>query len=114
EETRARLAAIVQSSGDAILAKDLHGTITEWEAAAVRMFGWTRADVLGRSMLILVPPDRHDEERRILEALRRGERIEHFETERLHRDGSRVQVSISVSPITDATGRVIGAANITR
>ncbi len=114
EETRARLAAIVESSDDAIVAKDLHGTITDWNAAAARMFGWTRADVLGRSTLILVPPDRHDEERRILEALRRGERIEHFETERLHRDGTRVQVSISLSPITDASGGVIGAANITR
>ena len=114
EQIRARLAAIVESSEDAIIAKDLSGIISHWNPAAEQMFGYRAEEAIGRPILMLVPRERHDEELRILEMLRRGERIEHFETERIAKDGSRVLVSISVSPIKDAMGRAMGAANISR
>ena len=114
EEARARLAAIVESSDDAIVGKGLDGIITDWNAGAERLFGYSRTEAIGRPVLMLVPPERRDEEERILAALRRGERIDHFETERVRKDGARLQVSISVSPIKDRAGRISGAAKIAR
>ena len=114
EQIKARLAAIVESSDDAIIAKDLNGTISDWNLGAERMFGYRAEEVIGRPILILLPEERRHEEVRILETLRRGDRIDHFETERITKSGERVQVSISVSPIKDSTGRVVGAAKIAR
>jgi PAS domain S-box-containing protein len=111
---RARLAAIVDSSHDAIVGKTLEGIVTSWNRAAERLFGYTSAEMVGRPITRIIPPERHDEFRRILAALARGERIEHFETERVRKDGERIQVSLSVSPIRDTTGRIVGAAKIAR
>ena len=111
---RARLGVIVESSDDAIVAKDLEGTITDWNPAAQRLFGYTREEALGRPITMLLPPERLAEEPKILATFRRGERIDHFETERVTKSGERVYVSISVSPIVDARGRVVGAAKIAR
>jgi PAS domain S-box-containing protein len=114
EESQSRLAALVESSDDAIVAKDLDGIITDWNRGAERIFGYTAAEVIGRSIRILLPPERQDEEEGILATLRRGERTDHFETVRVRKDGTRVDVSISVSPIKDGTGRIVGAAKIAR
>jgi PAS domain S-box-containing protein len=114
EHAAQHLAAIVESSDDAIVGKDLSGTIVSWNAGAERMFGYRADEAVGRPILLLVPDDRQEEEPRILETLRRGERIEHFETERVRKDGERIPVSISVSPIRDSAGNVVGAAKIAR
>jgi PAS domain S-box-containing protein len=114
EAMHARLAAIVASSEDAIVAKDLDGTITDWNAGAERIFGYAREEALGRPITMLLPPERQAEEAHILATLRRGERIEHFDTVRVRKDGTAIPVWISVSPIKDATGRVVGAAKIAR
>ena len=114
EEARLRLAAIVESSDDAIVGKDLDGTITSWNAAAVRLFGYQADEIIGQSVLKLIPPELQDQEPEILRRLRAGERIEHYETQRLRKDGSRLDVSLTVSPIEDSTGRVIGASKIAR
>jgi PAS domain S-box-containing protein len=87
-----RIASIVEFSDDAIVSKDLNGVITSWNNGAERIFGYTAEEVVGKPVTILIPPDRHDEEPAILERIRRGERIEHFETVRLRRDGSRVDI----------------------
>ena len=110
----AELAAIVQSSDDAIIGKTLDGTITSWNAAAERLYGYTAAEVIGRSIAIIVPPDRPDELPSILTRLAREERVEHYETVRVRKDGSRVQASVTISPILGTRGEVIGAAAITR
>jgi PAS domain S-box-containing protein len=112
--TRAMLAAIVESSDDAIVGKDLHGTIMSWNAGAERLFGYTAEEAIGRPVLMLLPPERHQEEARILATLVRGDRIDHFETERVTKDGRRIHVSLSVSPIKDASGRIVGGAKIAR
>lgn len=114
EVAQARLAAIVESSHDAIVGKDLDGTIRSWNGGAERVFGYTAAEAVGRSITLVIPPDRLDEERDILERLGRGERIEHFETERVRKDGRRVDVALSVSPIRDAEGHIIGASKVAR
>jgi PAS domain S-box-containing protein len=114
EEAQARLAAIVEGSDDAIISKDLDGSVTSWNAGAERMFGWRSAEIVGRPVDVLIPPDRRDEEALILALLRRGERVEPLETVRLHRDGRPVEVSLSVSPIRDHGGRVVGASKIIR
>jgi PAS domain S-box-containing protein len=114
EHAQAHLAAIVASSDDAIVAKNLDGTITSWNAAAERIFGYTAAEAVGRSITLIVPADRLDEEAGILERLRRGERIDHYETVRRHRDGSLLDISITVSPIRDAGGHIVGASKIAR
>src|SRR5690348_7866309 len=88
---RALLAAIVDSSNDAIVSKNLEGRILSWNAGAQRLFGYTAEEVVGKSVIVLIPPELHDEERRILEKLRRGERIEHFETTRVRKDGTRLR-----------------------
>jgi two-component system, chemotaxis family, CheB/CheR fusion protein len=113
-EARAQLAAIVEFSEDAILSKDLDGTITSWNAGAQRLFGYTADETVGRSVTMLMSPERRHEERGILEKIRRGERIEHFETERVRKDGSRVHISLTISPIRDAEGRITGASKIAR
>jgi len=114
EETRARLAAIVASSDDAIVSKSLDGIIRSWNAGAERLFGYTAAEAVGRSVTLLIPPELLDEERVILDRLRRGERVEHFETVRVAKDGRRIDISLTVSPIRDADGRVIGASKVAR
>ncbi len=111
---QATLAAIVESSDDAIIGKRLDGTIVAWNASAEQMFGYTADEIVGRSILTLLPTARHHEEDRIMAALRSGEPIEHFETERLAKDGRLIPVSLSVSPIKDANGAIIGAAKIAR
>lgn len=114
EEARSRLAAIVESSDDAIVSKSLDGIIRTWNQGAERLFGYPAAEAVGQHITIIIPPERRDEERMILERLCRGERIEHFETIRVGKDGRRLDISLTVSPIRDATGRVIGASKIGR
>jgi PAS domain S-box-containing protein len=111
---QAFLAAIVSSSDDAIIAKDLDGIIQQCNAATERMFGYTAAELIGRPVRILIPPDRQNEEDDILARLRRGERLDHFETKRVRKDGGLLDISLTVSPITDASGRVIGVSKIAR
>ena len=111
---RSRVAAIVESAEDAIVGKDLDGIIISWNAGAERMFGYSAEEVIGKPVLLLLPPERHAEEARVLATLRRGDRIEHFETVRVRKDGRRIDVSLSVSPIRDDSGRVIGASKIAR
>jgi len=114
EEMRARLAAIVESSHDAIVSKTLDGVIRSWNAEAERLFGHTAEEAIGQSILLIIPPERQDEEREIMERLRRGERVEHFETVRLTKDGRRIDLSLTISPIRNAAGRVIGASKVAR
>jgi PAS domain S-box-containing protein len=114
EDDSARLAAIVVSAEDAIISKTLDGQITSWNRAAEAMFGHTEPEVIGKSITIIIPPDRLHEEEIILSRLRRGEAIDHFETERLAKDGQRIQISLSVSPIRDRYGRIIGASKVAR
>ena len=96
EEAAQRLAAIVESSDDAIISKDLNGIITSWNPGAERLFGYPASDAIGQSVIMLIPPDRHDEEPAILERLRRGERIDHYETVRRRKDGSLFDISLTV------------------
>jgi len=114
EEARAYLAAIIASSGDAIVGKTLDSVITSWNEAAERMFGYTAAEAVGQQIYLIIPPERHGEEGQILERLRRGERIEHFETVRRRKDGTHIDVSLTVSLIKDSEGRIIGASKIAR
>jgi PAS domain S-box-containing protein len=115
EERSARHhAAIVESSDDAILSKDLDGVITTWNQGAERLFGYTADEAVGKSVTILIPEERHDEEPSILGRIRRGERIDHYETIRQHKDGSLIDISLTVSPIKDSHGRVVGASKIAR
>lgn len=109
-----RLAALVASSEDAIIVKDLEGRILEWNGAAERLFGYPRDEAVGRSIEILMPPDRADDWRKILGRLAHGERVEHFETRRRARDGRILDVSLTVSPVRDPHGRIVGAAKIVR
>jgi PAS domain S-box-containing protein len=111
---RARLAAIVVSSDDAILSKTLDGIIESWNIGAERVFGYTADEAIGQHISILVPPDRLDEEAEVLARLRRGEKIDHFETVRRAKDGRLVDVSMAVSPIKGSDGRIAGASNVAR
>jgi PAS domain S-box-containing protein len=106
--------AIVASSEDAILSKDVHGTITSWNQGAERLYGHTEAEAIGKPISILIPPRRAGEERQILDRIIHGERIQHYETERVTKDGRTVHVSLSISPIWDDTGRILGASVIAR
>ncbi len=108
------LAAIVASSEDVIVSKDLNGIITSWNDAAIRVFGYSRDEMIGTSILKLIPEHLHSDEKRIIESIRAGRRIEHFETVRLTKDGKLIDVSLTVSPIKDELGRVIGASKILR
>lgn len=114
EEATALLAAIVESSSDAIIGKDLSSTVTSWNAGAESMFGYTAAEIVGRSITLLIPTDRQNEEDLILSQIKRGERVEHFETVRVTKDGEQIVVSVTVSPIKDPTGRVVGASKVAR
>ena len=114
ELTDQRLAAIVDSSHDAIVSKDLDGLITTWNRGAERLFGYTSGEMIGRPITTLIPADRHHEEAKILEHIRRGGRVDPFETVRKRRDGSPVDVSVSVSPLKNAAGEVVGASSIVR
>jgi PAS domain S-box-containing protein len=109
-----RLAAIVESSEDAIVSKDLTGTIQSWNKGAEQLFGYTADEVIGKSITIVIPPDRLHEELDILNRLKRGERVEPFDTIRRHKDGSLLNISLTVSPVRDAQGRVVGASKVAR
>jgi PAS domain S-box-containing protein len=109
-----RIASIVESSDDAILSKDLNGVITSWNRGAQRVFGYSAEEAVGKSVTILIPIERRDEEPSILERIRRGERIEHYETVRVRKHGSRIDVSLTVSPLRNAEGKIVGASKIAR
>jgi PAS domain S-box-containing protein len=109
-----QFSAIVESSDDAIISKDLNGVITTWNRGAERIFGYTAEQAIGKSVNILIPQDRQDEEPAIIERIRRGERIEHFETVRLRKHGSRIDISLTVSPVRNAEGKIVGASKIAR
>jgi len=109
-----RLAAIVESSDDAIISKDLNGIITTWNRSAERLFGYSPAEVIGKPVTVLIPPDRLDEEPGILARIRRGEKVDHYETVRQRKDGSLIDISLTVSPVRDAAGNVVGASKISR
>lgn len=110
----AYLAAIVASSDDAIISKTLTGIVTSWNRGAEQLFGYTAAEMIGQPILRLVPPHLHEEEQRILACIRRGERLEHFETARRRKDGTDLEVSLMISPVIDASGTIIGASKIAR
>ncbi len=114
EGVRLRLAAIVESSNDAIISKTLDGIITTWNIGAERMFGYRADEVIGKPITILIPPTSLDEEPAILSRLRKGERIEHYETVRMRKDGSLLDVALTVSPVKDGNGKIIGASKISR
>jgi PAS domain S-box-containing protein len=111
---QARLAAIVESSDDAIVSKDLTGVIMSWNRGAERIFGYTAAEAVGQSVTMLIPTERNDEEPAILNRIRRGERVDHYQTVRRRKDGALIDVSLSVSPIADETGTIVGASKIAR
>ena len=110
----ARPAAIVESSDDAIIAKDLNGVILSWNKAAERLFGYTAAEVIGQPITVIFPPDRVEEEAVLLGRIRSGERVDHYETARRRKDGQVINVSVTISPIRDASGKVTGASTILR
>jgi PAS domain S-box-containing protein len=113
-QINSRLAAIVETSDDAIISKDLNGIIQSWNAGATRLFGYTADEAIGRSITMLMPPERVDEEPGILERIRRGDRIDHYETIRRCKDGKLVDISLTVSPITDERGKIVAASKIAR
>lgn len=114
QEHMSKLAAIVESSDDAIISKTLEGIITSWNTSAQRIFGYTAEEMIGTSILRLIPDDRKDEEPAILERLKKGERVDHFGTKRVTKDGRLLDISLTISPIKDGTGKVIGASKIAR
>jgi PAS domain S-box-containing protein len=113
-EVREHLAAVVDSSDDAIISKDLNGIINAWNRGAEKVFGYSSSEVLGKPMLMLFPPERVSEESDILARIRRGDSVEHYETVRVQKDGARIDVSVTISPIRDSTGAVVGASKIAR
>jgi PAS domain S-box-containing protein len=113
-DAQARLAAVVESSDDAIVSKDLDGTVHSWNPAAERLFGYAPHEMIGRPITVIIPPDRRGEEDAIIDRVRRGEPIERYETVRVRKDGTPVEVSLTVSPVRDRGGRVIGASKIAR
>ncbi len=113
-ETQAYLAAIITSSDDAIISKDLKGNITSWNPAAERIFGYTAEEVFGKHITLIIPADRLHEEDKILTTLKTGDKIDHFETMRRHKDGHLIPVSLTVSPIRDGMGNIIGASKVSR
>jgi PAS domain S-box-containing protein len=113
-EIQARLAAIIESSDDAIVSKTLDGIITTWNKGAERIFGWTVEEVVGKPITIIIPPDRLEEEPKILARLRAGERVDHFETIRQTKDGRLINVSVTISPVRDSTGKITGVSKVGR
>ena len=109
-----RIASIVETSDDAIVSKTLDGVITTWNQGAARLFGYMAEEIIGKSVSILIPPDRQDEERSIIERIQRGERIEHYETIRRRKDGSLIPISLTVSPMKSGDGRIVGASKVAR
>ncbi|MEO8095092.1 MAG: PAS domain S-box protein, partial [Pseudolysinimonas sp.] len=107
-------ARVIESSDDAVISKDLDGIITSWNAAAARMFGYTAGEAIGQSVRMLIPPDRQEEEDEVLSRIRRGESVDHFETVRQRKDGTTVAISLTVSPIRDDAGLVMGASKVAR
>ncbi len=114
ETQQALLAAIVSSSEDAIVSKDLNGIVTSWNDAAERIYGWKSEEIVGKSKALVIPPDLPNELSNILEKIKVGERIEHYETRRLRKDGRVIDVAISVSPVNEPKGRIVGAATVVR
>jgi PAS domain S-box-containing protein len=114
EDYAQRLTSIVEFSHDAIVSKDLNGVIVSWNSGAERLFGYSAAEVIGQSITILIPPDRLNEEPGILARIVRGEHIDHYETIRRRKDGSPIEISLTVSPVKDASGRIVGASKIAR
>ena len=114
EEITGLLAAIVASSDDAIISKNLDGIITSWNKSAERIYGCTPEEAIGRNITLIIPPERYAEESDILARLRRGERVDHFQTVRRRKDGSLLDVSLTISPVRDSSGRVIGASKVAR
>jgi len=114
EETLARMAAIIESSDDAIISKTLDGVITSWNGGAEKIFGYMAKEAVGQPMLMLFPPERVREEDDILARIARGEKVEHFETVRVRKDGKRMDVSVTISPIRNSQGRIVGASKIAR
>ena len=114
DEERWRLASIVEGSQDAIISKTLGGIVTSWNRAAEEMFGYSADDMIGRPIAILFPPDQMAQEEEILARVRRGERVQHYDAVRLRKDGSQIHLSLSVSPIYDSVGRIVGASKIAR
>ena len=114
EEFQSRLAAIVESSDDAIVSKNLEGIITSWNQAACRLFGHTAEEMIGQSILKIIPPEIHGEEAEILRKIRAGERIDHYETRRVRKDGEVIDVSLTISPIRDHEGNIVGSSKIAR
>jgi PAS domain S-box-containing protein len=114
ERTAGLLAAIIDSSDDAIISKNLDGTIMSWNKGAERLFGYTSEEIVGQHITHIIPADRRDEEATILERLKRGERIDHFETVRLRKDGTNVEISLTISPVKNAKGHVVGASKVAR
>jgi len=114
EEARERLAAVVESSDDAIISKDLNGTINAWNRGAEKIFGYAASEVVGKPMLMLLPPESVNEESNILARIRRGESVEHFETVRVKKHGKKIDVSVTISPIKNSSGVIVGASNVAR
>jgi|RhiMethySRZTD1v2_1073278.scaffolds.fasta_scaffold111557_4 PAS domain S-box-containing protein len=114
QDASALLSAIVDSSDDAIISKDLNTIITSWNKGAERLFGYTAAEAIGRPITMIIPPDRLDEEPKIIERLKRGERVDHFETIRMRKDGSHLDISLTISPVKDSNGEIVGASKVAR
>jgi PAS domain S-box-containing protein len=114
EESASRLAAIIESSDDAIVSKDLNGVIMSWNSAAERMFGWTAEEAIGKPITIIIPRDRIDEEDYVLSRIRQGLIVDHFETLRQRKDGTTIDISVTISPIHSPDGTVVGASKIAR
>jgi PAS domain S-box-containing protein len=114
EEARRQLAAIVESSDDAIISKNLDGIVTSWNHQAERLFGYSEEEMIGKSILMIIPPELHRDEDMILSKIRKGEKIDHFETVRVTKTGERLEVSLSISPVRDEQGNIVGAAKIAR
>ena len=113
-EAQALLASVVHSSDDAIVSKTLDGIITSWNAGAERLFGYSPEEAIGQSITLIIPPDRREEEHGILEQIRNGKRLQHMETVRVSKSGERLDISVTISPIRDPNGRIVGASKVAR